>query len=146
MAAAVLAVLLAAAAANPCVAQDQAGAPGAKDRAALDRAIDALLNRPSAPDLFGLTTVKLGSTIFDDVWREASSSVVPRGDNQIDALVARLSAMPLRERAAAANAWVNAHIAYAPDLALSSRQQVSARPTPTSPIQTRAAMRRRVRE
>jgi predicted transglutaminase-like cysteine proteinase len=97
----------------------------APDEAALDRAIDALLAAaptapaPSAPDLFGLTTVRLGGTIYDDIWHEAAASALPDNNAEFQAVVARLCAMPVRERARAANAWVNARIAYAPDPVLS---------------------------
>lgn len=102
--------------------------PSAPDEAALDRAIDALLAgaaappATSAPDLFGLTTVRLGSTIYDDIWREASSSALPSENAEFNAAVARLGALAPRERAEAANAWVNAHIAYAPDPVLSNHR------------------------
>jgi predicted transglutaminase-like cysteine proteinase len=80
---------------------------------------DGLSPADAPPDLFGLTTVRLGETIYDAVWREAANSDLPRGDVGFDRAVARLAAMPLRERVAAANAWVNARIAYAPNVELS---------------------------
>jgi predicted transglutaminase-like cysteine proteinase len=98
------------------------------DEAALDRAIDALLAaepamKPapeSAPDMFGLTTIRLGATLYDSIWREASSSALPAGNAELNACIARLGVLPIRERAAAANAWVNARITYAPDRVLTN--------------------------
>lgn len=79
------------------------------------------------PDLFGLTAVPLGESIYDRIWREASTSSLPAGNADFDREVARLQALPLRERAAAANAWINARIPYAPDPALSKHWGTLAR-------------------
>jgi predicted transglutaminase-like cysteine proteinase len=69
----------------------------------------------SAPDLFGFTTLKLGRTLYDRVWREAAWSALPVADPQLDAFVARLKDLPMRGRVEEANAWINARVSYAPD-------------------------------
>ncbi|HWA61757.1 MAG TPA: transglutaminase-like cysteine peptidase [Caulobacteraceae bacterium] len=94
-------------------------APDPADPAALDALIDSLLaSRP--PDLFGLTTVRLGSTVYDEVWREAASSPMPEGDADLDAAVSAMRTLSVRDRVLAANAWVNARIRYAPDPVLTN--------------------------
>ncbi|HZZ35097.1 MAG TPA: hypothetical protein VFE03_05185 [Caulobacteraceae bacterium] len=68
----------------------------------------------SMPDLFGFTTVRLSKTLFDKIWNEAAWSPMP-DDAEVDAAVSRLSALPVRERAREANAWVNARVHYQRD-------------------------------
>src|SRR5262249_13520380 len=100
-----------------------AAAQSAPRDAAFEREVEALLSagRPAdAPDLFGLTTRRLGRIIYDQIWREASWSALPRHDGELDALVGRLARLPLRERVERANAWVNARIAYSPDPVLTN--------------------------
>ncbi|MGA0602162.1 hypothetical protein ACO2Q3_15755 [Caulobacter sp. KR2-114] len=113
------------------VGASQACATDGPDEALLDRLLDSLLAAPAPtnapPDLFGLTGVRLGQTIYDSVWREASNSALPTGDADFDRAVARLASLPLRERVAGANAWVNAHIPYAPDPTLSKHWGTLAR-------------------
>jgi len=86
---------------------------------------DAPINTP--PDLFGLTAVPLGESIYDNIWREASTSALPAGNADFDGVVARLRSLPVRERVAAANAWINARIPYAPDPTLSKHWGTLAR-------------------
>jgi predicted transglutaminase-like cysteine proteinase len=66
------------------------------------------------PDLFGFSALKLGSSIYDDIWRDAESSAMPNHNVELGAQIDRLRALPVRSRAAAANAWVNARVAYNP--------------------------------
>lgn len=70
---------------------------------------------PVAPDLFGFTTVRLGQTPLDNIWRAAAWSAMPVNNEELDALVARLQTLPVRERAQQANIWVNSRVRYARD-------------------------------
>ena len=69
----------------------------------------------SAPELFGFTSLKLGRTLYDNIWREAAWSAMPVADAEVDDLVARLRDLPVRKRAELANAWINGRVSYAPD-------------------------------
>jgi predicted transglutaminase-like cysteine proteinase len=72
----------------------------------------------SEPGLFGFATVKLGPTIYDEIWREASSSALPSHNADLDAVLARLRVLPVPARVRAANAWLNARVSYRPDMAV----------------------------
>ena len=80
--------------------------------------IDALLEqvepRPE-PDLFGFSVLRLGETIYDDIWREAVARPWPSQQPELEALVVRIQDLPMRERVQQANAWVNARVRYGPD-------------------------------
>lgn len=67
------------------------------------------------PDLFGFTTVRLGETIYDQIWREACALPWPDQQPELDAFVARLRAMSVRERIDEANAWVNERVQFGDD-------------------------------
>jgi predicted transglutaminase-like cysteine proteinase len=81
----------------------------------LEDLINAAAPPRAEPDLFGFTTVRVGRTPFDAVWRESTSSPWPSHDVELDAFVARLRSMPVRSRAEAANAWINAHVVNSAD-------------------------------
>jgi predicted transglutaminase-like cysteine proteinase len=95
--------------------------PGSTDTSATWPNIDSLLAsitpRPE-PDLFGFTTVALGRTIYDGIWRETTSRPWPDRQPDLDAFVARIQALPIRERVEQANAWVNARVRFGDDPSL----------------------------
>ena len=107
------------------LAPDAPATPVVPDTAVAPDTAAVSANTP--PDLFGLTAVPLGESIYDRIWREASTSALPAGNADVEGEIARLEALPLRERAAAANAWINARIPYAPDPTLSKHWGTLAR-------------------
>lgn len=80
--------------------------------------IDVLLAqvdpRPE-PELFGFSVLRLGETIYDDIWAEAVARPWPSGQPELNAFVTRIRDLPLRERVQQANAWINARVPYAAD-------------------------------
>lgn len=82
------------------------------------RDIGKLLAEPeprSVPDLFGFSALRLGQTIYDDIWSEAAARPWPAQQPELDSFVARLQALPIRERAQQANAWINARVRFGND-------------------------------
>ena len=67
------------------------------------------------PDLFGFTTLRLGESIYDNIWREAAARPWPEGQPELDAFVARIQSLPARQRIAEANAWINARVRFGND-------------------------------
>jgi predicted transglutaminase-like cysteine proteinase len=69
----------------------------------------------SVPDLFGFGALRLGQTIYDDIWSEAAARPWPAHQPELDSFVARLQALPISERAQQANAWINARVRFGND-------------------------------
>lgn len=65
---------------------------------------------PSAPDIFGFSALRLGQTIYDEIWSEASTRPWPAEQPGLDAFVASLRSLPIHERVQQANAWINARV------------------------------------
>ena len=83
-----------------------------------DDPLDRLLAAPASrtpPDIFGFTAIRLGQSIYDRVWREASAGRWPADAPELDGFAARLKDLPMSERLEEANAWVNARVTYARD-------------------------------
>ena len=96
-------------------AQPSAAAPTAAPAAPdIDALLEQVEPRPE-PDLFGFSVLRLGETIYDDIWREAVARPWPSQQPDLEALVARIQDLPMRERVQQANAWVNARVRYGPD-------------------------------
>ncbi|HEX7758901.1 MAG TPA: transglutaminase-like cysteine peptidase [Caulobacteraceae bacterium] len=111
--------------AGPSLAQSATADAAATDHRFLDidQALAKLLPIPalrSAPELFGFATVKLGRTLYDNIWRQAAWSALPDRNGELDACVENLKTLPMRARLERANAWINARVTYAPDPALTS--------------------------
>ncbi|HEY2596431.1 MAG TPA: hypothetical protein VGK33_21275 [Chloroflexota bacterium] len=64
------------------------------------------------PDLFGFSTLRLGQTIYDDIWSDAAAQPWPARDPELDAFVAGIRNLPIRERVQQANAWINARVRF----------------------------------
>lgn len=102
--------------ASPALAQTGPTTPDAP--AAADPDVDDLLSRPAPEpeEVFGYLSVDVASTPFDAQWLRASTSALPVGDVQLDAVVRQLARLPAPQRVDQANRWINAHIAYASDI------------------------------
>ena len=81
--------------------------------AAPGRAVNKLTAAPEpppAPDIFGFSALRLGQSIYDEIWTEAATRAWPTEQPQLDAFVASLQGLPVHERVQQANAWINARV------------------------------------